>query len=1343
MSQQNTHVNGTSIVNRYKDIASISPIENRDVDIIKMTFSNDSIGEVEGREPIQQIKLSTAIMRGATARDNVVINGVYTPNDSNSLLKHVVASKDYVDTKVAASDLGINWKNAVAVRTTPPVGQLDGDLGGSISGPGAGSTTESSCVYNLSDIALGGRATLRGYDEDSILGGLGAGGGVGKELTDGVALSALTNGQPTRILVMNQHAASQNGIYEIVSLGYATDSINNAPGTPWKLVRARDAEGLVGSSDIKRAAVFIDGGERYYGRGYVESGNWGDTDIVGGDPDDSTHRDIEFSLMATISETITTDGLSMDGRYMKVNVDTVGVAGHGTMKIENDMITVNKLHPANFQGNAVDSAALAQGSVDSERAVGPGHIKDNAVEARTIAGGAVGHTQLASRTDAQNKNDERAVKTDHIQTGAVTTFKIASRNITTDLIANTNVTLEKMAINSVDSSKIVDESIIGTDIADNTITLGNMAVGSVDNTKIVANSITKGQIAESTITNTEIANSTIQTEQLSNNCVKKEQIDGDAVNGDKIADDSIDSEHYVDGSIDSVHLAGNIGHNNPGDGTRAVKKYNIADLAVTSRAVADEAVTTTKIKPLNITNGLIADADIGLGKLAAQSVDTGNIVNNCITKDQIKAGTITNAEIDAGAVTSTELQSQNTPSAGSDSSAFLLNDNNRAVGEHHIKTGAVTSSKIADESINSEHYVNGSIDSAHLAGTTGVDADEPNDLTRAVKTSNIADAAVTRRTIASDAVDGTKIANNSIDSEHYAAASIDSAHLAGIELTGDAAADLGKTRAVETLNISDAAVDNRCLAPNAVKNDKIHSRTIQADRLIEGCVTNFEIAAGTVIGYQKISTKSIRGSGIDGQISQIADNTIAVEQLATGSVTTTILQSEIMPLAPFTPVELAATDANRAVSGDHIKTGAITGGELANGSKIGYQTITNANIATDAISGEKIQNNAITSLKIAHGAINENHCIFNNLTVAATIHAQGIILGGDSSGVGTTDLAKVKSIAITFDVPSPQKLFLSQRLTGSSVYGRFENAIGWWATHPAISAGGPTSLLELCAAHPDEDDNSTTTTLSDLDSLSKYVGDNPSSSYHGAGIDADNPLYTNVGLYAAGWSLPSTGTDGTVANPGTDTSNAIVGGMEVNVDSMVPAERYHGGMLKFAKDDRVRGVLVMWGLMVRTAGLQPATITAKTYLAKNRYSDDNVYVPQLLSTQTIHTDISAGSTNSIVHTKLTEQTTFIDVTTAAGPGADSGIYIDKIWVELTFEREQAPGTITRGSNSVNTKVIIPNETVFSLLGLIISDGSTANSETMAGGELGGTNSMLLDATDNRWTGAALLGGLLT
>ena len=87
---------------------------------------------------------------------------------------------------------------------------------------------------------------------------------------------------------------------------------------------------------------------------------------------------------------------------------------------------------------------------------------------------------------------------------------------------------------------------------------------------------------------------------------------------------------------------------------------------------------------------------------------------------------------------------------------------NLTIANADINADAVNGSKIADNSINSEHYVDGSIDRVHLAA---------------------------------DIVDGSKIANDSINSEHYVDGSIDTAHLANDQVT------FGKMQNVATQTI--------------------------------------------------------------------------------------------------------------------------------------------------------------------------------------------------------------------------------------------------------------------------------------------------------------------------------------------------------------------------------------------------------------------------------------------------------------------------------------------------------------------------------------------------------------
>ena len=116
-------------------------------------------------------------------------------------------------------------------------------------------------------------------------------------------------------------------------------------------------------------------------------------------------------------------------------------------------------------------------------------------------------------------------------------------------------------------------------------------------------------------------------------------------------------------------------------------------------------------------------------------------------------------ELGSNAFTSTTIGTT-TNNLTVDNSTLALNSgttfNGSAARTISIKADGVGSAQIADNAINSEHYTDGSIDTAHIA-----------------------DLQVTTAKIAADAIDGTKLADDAVDSEHITDGSVDNVHLAG------------------------------------------------------------------------------------------------------------------------------------------------------------------------------------------------------------------------------------------------------------------------------------------------------------------------------------------------------------------------------------------------------------------------------------------------------------------------------------------------------------------------------------------------------------------------------------
>ena len=121
-----------------------------------------------------------------------------------------------------------------------------------------------------------------------------------------------------------------------------------------------------------------------------------------------------------------------------------------------------------------------------------------------------------------------------------------------------------------------------------------------------------------------------------------------------------------------------------------------------------------------------------------------------------------------------------------DKDILVVHDGSTAGGFPSVKSGSIATAdlgadcvdgtKIADDSINSEHYVDGSIDLAHLSADC-VDGTKIAD--DSLNSEHYVDGSIDTAHLSADCVDGTKLADDACDSEHYTDGSIDNVHLSG------------------------------------------------------------------------------------------------------------------------------------------------------------------------------------------------------------------------------------------------------------------------------------------------------------------------------------------------------------------------------------------------------------------------------------------------------------------------------------------------------------------------------------------------------------------------------------
>ena len=120
----------------------------------------------------------------------------------------------------------------------------------------------------------------------------------------------------------------------------------------------------------------------------------------------------------------------------------------------------------------------------------------------------------------------------------------------------------------------------------------------------------------------------------------------------------------------------------------------------------------------------------------------------------------------------------------------------RKVQRFNIEADTIDGTLIADDVINSEHYVAGSIDHEHLAN---------------------------------DIIDGDNIQDDVINSEHYVAGSIDEEHLAN------------------------SAITQNKIANNSVGTPELINGSVNSDKILDGTIVNVDVNASAAIAGTKIA----------------------------------------------------------------------------------------------------------------------------------------------------------------------------------------------------------------------------------------------------------------------------------------------------------------------------------------------------------------------------------------------------------------------------------------------------------------------------------------------------------
>ena len=201
------------------------------------------------------------------------------------------------------------------------------------------------------------------------------------------------------------------------------------------------------------------------------------------------------------------------------------------------------------------------------------------------------------------------------------------------------------------------------------------------------------------------------------------------------------------------------------------------------------------------------DADVGMRQVDIDNVDTYLAAT---TK------TLTNKTLTSPVLT--------TPALGTPASGVMTNMTGAVTAS--LVDDAVTVAKMAVNSVDSDQYVDGSIDHVHLAADI-IDGDNIADdaidsehiAADSIDAEHYAAGSVDTTALGADSVTSAKIADDAIDSEHYTNGSIDTAHIAADQIVASLIAD----DAIDSEHYTNGSIDTAHIADSQITAAKVAS----------------------------------------------------------------------------------------------------------------------------------------------------------------------------------------------------------------------------------------------------------------------------------------------------------------------------------------------------------------------------------------------------------------------------------------------------------------------------------------------------------------------------------------